>query len=195
MELTYPPYTAQLLPKPTSDNPYVMPAPGEEILPVVEANGLVTARMTRSYAHGGSMLMHPVVHLHIINRSCELYLQKRAMSKDLLPGYWDTAVGGHVSYGEGLLEALLRESSEELGLCEYNPVYLDSYVFTSGTEKELVNVFACIGSFRLVPDPDEVDEGRWWTFREIDDATGRNILTPNFEGEFARIRRSLEALL
>lgn len=195
MELIYPSYPALLLPKPTAEHPSEDIAPGEEILPVVETNGLVTARMTRTYAHSGSMVMHPVVHLHIINRDCRLYLQRRSMTKKLLPGYWDTAVGGHVSYGEYLLEALQRESTEELGLSEYNPVFLTSYPFTSPVEKELVNVFACVGNFDIHPDGDEVSEGRWWTFGELDEAMGKDILTPNFEGEFAKIRHSLEALL
>lgn len=194
MELVYPPYPAPLFPKPTFDSPSESVS-GEEMLPVVEENGLVTGQMTRRYAHSGAKVMHPVVHLHIINRDCELYLQKRSMKKDLLPGYWDTAVGGHVSYGECLPEALLRESSEELGLCEYNPFFLRSYVFESDVEKELVNVFACVGCFDIRPDGDEVEEGRWWKFSEIDGAMGRGILTPNFEGEFAMIRHSLEALL
>jgi isopentenyldiphosphate isomerase len=29
-----------------------------------------------------------------------LYLQKRSETKDIQPGKWDTAVGGHVDYGE-----------------------------------------------------------------------------------------------
>ena len=78
------------------------------------------------------MLLHPVVHLHILNRYDQLYLQKRSMKKDLLPGYWDTAVGGHISYGEYVQEALFRESSEELGFTEYNPIWLGSGSTTAG---------------------------------------------------------------
>ena len=72
----------------------------EEMFPVVEESGLVIGQMRRSYAHSGAMLLHPVVHLHIINRFGEIYLQRRSKDKDLLPLYWDPAVGGHISYGE-----------------------------------------------------------------------------------------------
>lgn len=41
------------------------------------------------------MLLHPVVH-HLFNFRGELYLQKRPEWKDIQPGRWDTAVGGHV---------------------------------------------------------------------------------------------------
>lgn len=167
----------------------------EEMLPVVEANGMVIGRMTRSYAHSGNKLLHPVVHLHIITREGKLLLQKRSMSKDLLPGYWDTAVGGHIGYGEYIREALFRESSEELGLTDYNPIYLRSYVFESEVEKELVNVFACVGSFKIRPDADEVEEVRYWSMDEIESSLGKGVLTPNFEQEFTQIRSALEALL
>ena len=46
------------------------------------------------------MLLHPVVHLHVMREGGFLYLQKRAMDKDIQPGKWDTAVGGHVDFGE-----------------------------------------------------------------------------------------------
>ena len=52
------------------------------------------------------MLLHPVVHLHLFNSRGELYLQKRPEWKDIQPGRWDTAVGGHVDYGETVDEKL-----------------------------------------------------------------------------------------
>ena len=45
------------------------------------------------------------------------------------------------------------------------------------------------------PDGTEVIGGRFWTFKEIEDNLGKSVLTPNFEGEFARIRGALESLL
>ena len=98
------------------------------MLPIVEPSGNVIGQSTREYCHGGSKLLHPVVHLHIINRFGELYLQKRSMNKDLLPGMWDTAVGGHVGYGESIHEALFREAGEELGFTRFNPVFINSRI-------------------------------------------------------------------
>ena len=117
------------------------------------------------------------------------------MKKKIQPGKWDTAVGGHVSYGESIYEALHRESSEELGLTDFNPIYLETYLFESEIEKEMVNIFAAVGSYELHPDQDEVDEGRWWPVEEIDANLGKAIFTPNFESEYTMIRSSLLALL
>ena len=194
LELIYPEDMAPMVP------PYSINTPKEyltdkEWFPVVEPSGLVIGRAGRKYCHSGAKPLHPVAHLHIMDRFGRLYLQKRAMHKDIQPGKWDTAVGGHVDYGEGILEALYREASEELGFCEFNPVHIITYVFESGIEKELVNVFATVGNFSPVPDKDEVDEGRWWELKEIEENFGKSVFTPNFEQEFARIRGSLAALL
>ena len=46
-----------------------------------------------------------------------------------------------------------------------------------------------------VKEEDEVEEGRYWPLDEIEANIGKDVFTPNFEGEFRRIRKSLEALL
>ena len=193
-ELIYPVDPAPILPSLTANSPRDGRLDGE-VFPIVEESGLVVGRASRSYCHGGSRLLHPVVHLHIIDREERIYLQKRSMKKDIQPGKWDTAVGGHVGYGESLVEALLRESMEELHLTRFNPVYIGTYPYDSDRERELVNIFAAVGSFDISPDLDEVTDGRFWTIAEIGAAMGKNVLTPNFEMEFGRIRNKLLALL
>ena len=195
VDLLYPPEPAPLYPRPSIHRPGRPGFPKGEMLPLVEPGGLVYGQATREWCHGGSMALHPVVHLHILDRFGRLYLQKRAAGKDLLPGYWDTAVGGHVSYGEQALEALYREAAEELGLHAFLPVPLDHYTYDTGRDLEWVLVFAMIGHPELKPDPAEVSEGKWWTPEELDAAMGKGILTPNLESEFARIRQALYALL
>lgn len=195
MEIIYPSYTPPIHPLPNVNTPSEPMPPGTEMLPIVEENGMVQARMTRHYAHNGSMELHPVVHLHLVNRMGAIYLQKRSVYKELLPGYWDTAVGGHVSYGEHISEALFREAAEELGLYDFNPVPVATYVFRSQTEKELVNVFACVGTFDIIPNSEEVELGRWWTPEEINSNIGKSVLTPNFEMEYGMVHEQLQALL
>ena len=186
MDLVYP---VNIAPLASSDKG------SREMVPVVEPMGTVIGRASRSSCHSGTKLLHPVVHLHIIDRYGRVYLQRRAASKTLLPLYWDTAVGGHVTYGEYLQEALFREAGEELGFYDFNPVLLATYVYESPTEKELVNTFGTVGNFDLKPDGNEVCDGKWWSLKEIEDAYGKDVLTPNFEYEFSKIKQSLLALL
>lgn len=171
-------------------------AKAAEMLPVIDEYGNVIAQAARDRVHHhADKPLHPVVHLHIINRCGNIYLQQRGAHKDLLPLRWDTAVGGHVSYGEYIQEALYRESDEELHLHDFLPHGLCSYIYESDSEREFVSVFAAVGEYEIHPDPDELAGGRFWTPEEIDQAYGKGILTPNFEGEYARIKDMLQALL
>ena len=195
IDLIYPPdYDAPLLPLPTAADKGRRAGGSGEIFPVIRPDGVVIGKADRDYCHSGSHLLHPVVHLHIIDRNGRIYLQKRSHRKKLLPGYWDTAVGGHVIYGEGILEALLRESSEELNLRDFNPIYLTSYQWETERDSEFVNVFATVGSPDLRPDHDEVETGRWWTDSEILKASS-DILTPNLIYEYRMMRQKFFSLL
>jgi isopentenyldiphosphate isomerase len=112
----------------------------EEIFPLVDHEGNVIGKATRGECHSGSKLLHPVVHLHVFNSKGQLYLQRRPDWKDIQPGKWDTAVGGHIDYGETPQDALRREVREELGITDFEPQAIDKYVFESAREKELVYV-------------------------------------------------------
>jgi isopentenyldiphosphate isomerase len=156
----------------------------EEWFPVVNEQGETVGRATRRECHCGTKLLHPVVHLHVFNARGELYLQKRPLHKDMQPGKWDTAVGGHVDYGETAADALRREASEELGITAFNPVMLARYVFESEAEKELIHTFRTVWTEKITPHPCELDGGRFWKPDEISASLGKNIFTPNFEHEF-----------
>ena len=158
----------------------------QEIFPIIDEDGTVTGSATRGECHNGSRLLHPVVHLHVFNSKGEIFLQKRPIWKDIQPGKWDTAVGGHVDYGETPEEALRREVKEELGITDFTPEYVDKYVFDSKRERELVYVNRTTYDGAVRPSAEELDGGRFWSVQEIREALGKGILTPNFESEFKR---------
>jgi isopentenyldiphosphate isomerase len=156
----------------------------EEWFPIVDEEGNVTGKALRSVCHDGkSMLLHPVVHLHLFNSRGELFLQKRVKTKDIQPGKWDTSVGGHVSHGETIFEALFREVREELGIDTFVPEFLRKYVWKSSRERELVNSFSTVSDEIPVINRDEIEEGRYWTIKEIKENLGKDLFTPNFENE------------
>ena len=158
----------------------------QELFPLVDEEGNVVGKATRGECHNGSRLLHAVVHLHVFNSKGEVYLQKRPEWKDIQPGKWDTAVGGHIDYGETPEQALIREVSEELGITDFEPERVGQYVFDSRRERELVYVNKTTYDGLITPSAEELDGGRFWTKQEIRDAIGQNILTPNFESEFSR---------
>ena len=192
-ELAYPSEPApQVLSSASSD---CVPTETPEMLPVVSTLGAVIGRATRGLCHGPRRLLHPVVHLHIMNREGCIFLQRRSAAKRQYPLMWDTAVGGHITYGEYAQEALFREAFEEIGLTDFNPVFLEAYVFDCPAERELVLAFAAIGDFRLEPCNEELCEGRYWSIGQIEAAMGKGVLTANFESEFRRFKSRLLSLL
>ncbi|MCQ2191408.1 MAG: NUDIX domain-containing protein [Paludibacteraceae bacterium] len=162
-----------------------------ELFPLIDEEGNVVGKATRAECHSGSMLLHPVVHLHIFNKAGDLFLQKRSMSKDIQPGKWDTAVGGHVDYGEQVEDALRREAREELGVQQFQPTFLFRYIFQSKVEREMVNAYRTVYEGPFTVDPVELDDARFWPLAEIEANIGKGIFTPNFESEFLKLKAAL----
>ncbi len=163
----------------------------EEWFDIVTPEGKIIGRAPRSQVHGNPELLHPVVHVHILNSRGQLYLQKRADNKDVQPGKWDTAVGGHVSSGESIEHALHREAEEELGIsfAQFRPLF--RYVMRNDFESELVHGFLLRDDGPFYPNPTEISQGRFWNVEEIRQNLGRGIFTPNFEQEFHILERIL----
>lgn len=164
----------------------------EEFFPTVDEEGNHTGFASRSECHNGSsMLLHPVVHLHLFNSKGQLFLQKRALTKDIQPGRWDTSVGGHFAPGEKPEDALVRESEEELSIMVKEALFLGKYIWQSERERELVYSYMMVTDRIPVTDRDEIDDGRFWDIDEIEEALGKGLFTPNFEEEFVRYREKL----
>ena len=160
----------------------------EEWVPLVDESGNVNGSAPRSQVHNGSKLLHPVVHLHVINHNKAILLQKRPMSKLIQPGKWDSAVGGHISVGETLEQALKKEAFEEIGLVDFSAKLHKIYKWETEVEAELVYLFISFDFKNFKVHTDEVDEVRFWTKNQIENQLGKNVFTPNLEYEFRLLK-------
>jgi isopentenyldiphosphate isomerase/intracellular septation protein A len=163
----------------------------EEWLPLVNEQGGIIGKAPRSVCHQGEKLLHPVVHLHVLNNQKHLYLQKRPLNKLVQPGKWDTSVGGHILADETLEAALKREAWEEIGLKEFSARLVKTYRWDSEFESELVYVFASRDFKSINLHSIEVEEGRFWTSKQIESNIGKGIYTPNFEFEFQMLKKDI----
>jgi isopentenyldiphosphate isomerase len=160
----------------------------EEWLPIVDEKGNITGKATRRECHQGSKLLHPVVHLHVMNHNHEIFLQKRPMNKDVQPGKWDTAVGGHVDWDENIEASLKREAFEEIGLKDFSYQPVAIYKWESSIENELVHSFITYDYNNLSINTEELDDGKFFSIATIEKNLGKQIFTPNFEAEFKLIK-------
>ena len=134
-----------------------------------DMTGAVIGRATRRECHGNPKLIHRSVRVivyHPDGRS--LLLQKRSAAKDIFPGRWDMAVGGHVDSGETPDQAVVREMTEELGVRSVPPL-TKKFQLKVRNEIESENVQAysavCGGPFRI--QASELDEVKFFTFDEL----------------------------
>jgi isopentenyldiphosphate isomerase len=159
----------------------------EEMLPLVNEKGEVIGKAPRSLCHSDKKYLHPVVHLHVTNSKGEIYLQKRPMNKKIQPGKWDTAVGGHIAYGEDIDLSLQREAEEEIGIGDFTPEKAVEYIWESSVEREYIYSYKTVYDGPLTPDSAELDGGRFWARSEIESNLGKSVFTPNFEEEYKKI--------
>lgn len=158
-----------------------------EQFPIVDETGKTVGKTTRLYAHSGMKPLHPVVHLHVFNAQGKLFLQKRPEWKDIQPGKWDTAVGGHIDFGEDVENALFREAKEELGISGFTPTPIAKYIYESSIECELIHAFSTIYDMPIHTSEKELDGGRFFSHKEIEQLIGKDFFTPNFENEWLRL--------
>lgn len=155
-----------------------------EIFEIVDEHDRVIGQAPRSRCHGDPRLVHRVAHVLVFNRRGELLLQKRALTKDVQPGRWDTSVGGHLDPGEDYLTAAVREMEEELGISGIPLTFMYSSKMRNDFESENVATYLARYDGDIRFNPEEIEAVRFWSAEEIEATLGSGRLTPNFEEEW-----------
>ncbi len=91
-----------------------IPQRDDELFDVVDERDQVIGQEQRSVVHE-KKLLHRAVHVFILNKRGEVFLQKRSRLKDAHPGVWGSSVSGHLDAGESYESCALRELGEEAG--------------------------------------------------------------------------------
>ncbi len=165
----------------------------EELFEIVDECDRVVGLAPRRECHGNPALVHRTAHVVVYHPDGRILLQLRSRHKDVQPGKWDTAVGGHLAPGEDYEAAARREMNEELGLSPSAPLSLlfDSRIRNS-VESENVRVFSCVSPGPFSFQAAEIDEVRFWTEGELLDAIrgGAPSFTPNLVQELKRLLKT-----
>ncbi|MCK5845384.1 MAG: NUDIX domain-containing protein, partial [Victivallales bacterium] len=152
--------------------------------------GEIIGKASREECHGNPALLHRTAHVVVYHPDGRVLLQKRRMDKDIQPGKWDTAVGGHVDAGETIEQAARRELAEELEFKQ--PIEL-KHLFDSKirneVESENVRVYAMTHPGPFEFQKEEIDEVRFWAKDELESAaeSSPEIFTPNLLAELKQL--------
>ncbi len=142
--------------------------PDNEIYDLVDIDDRVIGQATRKKIHQNNLL-HRSVHVFVFNPQGDLYLQKRALSKDENPGFWDTSCAGHLDAGEDYLTAANRELMEELTISEPLHPFMQIKACKE-SYWEHVHAYTCTTHQPIKINPAEIQEGRYWSLDEISHA-------------------------
>ncbi|OGV50469.1 MAG: hypothetical protein A2017_01555 [Lentisphaerae bacterium GWF2_44_16] len=164
--------------------------PPDEIFEIVDENNNVIGTARRSECHGNPKLIHRTAHVVVYSEDGKILLQKRSKSKDIQPGKWDTAVGGHLMPGEDFETAARREMAEELGIKKSVPLsFLFDMKIRNNIESENVRVFSTVSSGPFSCPKEEIDEVKFWSIpdilNELENKSG--TFTPNLLKELKKL--------
>ena len=159
----------------------------EEYFDIVDENDQVIGTAPRSRCHGNPSLIHRTAHVVVLHPDGQrILLQKRAMTKDIQPGKWDTAVGGHLAHGESYEDGARREMSEELGLpCDLPLKFLFHSEIRNELESENVGIFLLVSDGPFHFQQEEIDEVRFFTREEL--SAHADDFTPNLRRELTEL--------
>lgn len=130
------------------------------------------------------------IYRHTATGDIEVLFQHRSELVDRNAGKWDISAGGHMNYGETILEASIRESREEIGaeikeqdlryICSFKSLsrknMLAHYLLCNWTGKE--------DNFHF--DDKEVSEVKWIPLSEFDEFIEANCKDAVVANTFAR---------
>lgn len=109
-----------------------------DFVPLVNEQGNIIGRALYCEIHNGNKVLHPSVHLHVINSN-----------KEVVAKYcW------HVAFGETAEKTLKRKIKDVINI-NVKPKFKKQYIRESKLEKEMVYVFTLTTDETVMPSPDD----------------------------------------
>ena len=134
----------------------------EEWVQLVDENNRPTGQALRSLMRANGLL-HRATFIFVYGEDGRLFAQRRALQKDLYPGYWDAAAGGVMRPGETYLDNATREVREELGIEPEHLEEADEFLFQSTNYRVWGRSFVVRSDGPFTFTDDEVSEGQFVT--------------------------------
>lgn len=124
-------------------------------------------------------LSHRAAYILVFNSRGELFVQKRTMTKDIYPGYYDIAAGGVVLAGESYDQSAERELAEELGI---NGILLAphfTFLHEDGSNLVWGRVYSCVYDGEITLQEEEIESGFFMTPDKVLELSRKESFTPD----------------
>jgi len=150
----------------------------DEIVTIVDRMNKIVGSAPRSRMRS-ERLTHRATYLLVISDSGELFVQKRTLSKDVYPGFYDPATGGVVLKDESYESAAARELKEELGIVGVPIEFHGDFFFEDQFCSVWGRVFSCKHSGPFVLQAEEVAAGEFMRFEDVFRRATEEPFTPD----------------
>lgn len=151
---------------------------GVELVVVVDAENNVIGEAPRQEMRR-NRLWHRATYVFVFDSAGRLHVQKRTMTKDVYPGYWDPAAGGVVLAGESCEEAARRELEEELGISNVPLRHAFDFRYEDEASHLWGGVYECVYDGPLRLQQEEVEDVVRMTPDEIQSRSTGEPFTPD----------------
>ena len=156
---------------------YPSNSPHEEVEEVDRSGNVIRVISRREMRE--TVARHRAVFVAVLSTNDELLVHRRALTKDIWPGWWDVAVGGVMAPGESPNSAAHRELHEELGLTRVTLESLGTGAYDDTDVRLLSVTYLCRHDGPFTFSDGEVIESAWVPLTELVEWLGRHQVLPD----------------
>ena len=149
-----------------------------ETVQIVDENNVEIAATAR-WIMREQKLIHRASYILVFNQAKDLYVQKRTMTKDIYPGYYDVAAGGVILAGETYEEGAKRELEEELGIAGAVLTPCFDHFYEDGDNKVWGRVFRCRHEGPFTLQEEEIESAGFMDIMQVLESADRELFTPD----------------
>jgi isopentenyldiphosphate isomerase len=144
----------------------------DEILDLVNENDEVIGQVSRNVANSNPNIYHREIGIIVHDEHKKVLLQKRSMTKKVLPGYWIISVAGHIGKGMDPETVAHRELVEELGF-DTKLEFAGKGLTVLPNEKNFTYCYyAKYENQKITPQASEISEYRFFSPEDVEKLIG-----------------------
>jgi 8-oxo-dGTP pyrophosphatase MutT (NUDIX family) len=150
----------------------------DEIILIVDAENNVKGSTPRHVMRAKG-LPHRAAYILVFNSQGKLFVQKRTVTKDIYPDYYDIAAGGVVLADESYDESAERELEEELGIRNISLTSHFTFCHEDGLNLVWGRVYSCTYDGEMALQEEEIESGFFMTPDKVLALSEKEPFTPD----------------